>query len=207
MEQENTKTDEKKRKETKVMLFLFIIPILLLILLTGITVIGVYFVEQNGGSQTSQLIGLTALILIIAVILLFIGTWRIYFSTRYIQIPMWRWIASGFKGEPKLPFPRFSWATKSARAEAKSKMNKKQRACIWLGNICCFAGMILIINDVVWRWILTIKGERHLGSVSSILFWIGIFIFFTGICVSGLVYQRILKTRPLQKIDENNKNP
>lgn len=207
MEQENTKTDEKNSKKPKVMLYLFIIPILLLILLTGITVIGVYFVEQNGGSQTSQLIGLTALILIIAVILLFIGTWRIYFSTRYIQIPMWRWIASGFKGEPKLPFPRFSWATKSAKAEAKSKMNKKQRACIWLGNICASVGMISMLFGLVWHLIQDITGKSTLGSTSLTLFWVGTFMFFTGICVSGLVYQRIFKTRPLQKIDENNKNP
>lgn len=68
-------------------------------------------------------------------------------------------------------------------AKAKSKRNKKQLACMWLGNICGFAGVILIINDVVWRWILTIKGERHLGSVPFILFGIGIFIFFAGVFI------------------------
>lgn len=101
------------------MLFLFIIPILLLILLAGITVIGLHFIEQDGSSNTSQLMHLAALIVIIAVILLLIGAWRLWFSIRYIQIPTWRWIASGFKGEPNHP-------TKSVMAKAKQERNKKQ---------------------------------------------------------------------------------
>ena len=198
MGQENTKTDEENSKTPKVMLYLFIIPVLLLILLTGIIVIGVYFLGQDGRSQTSQLIGLGALIFIITIILLFIGAWRIYFSTRYLHLPIWRWIASGFKGEPKWPFPRFSWATKSAKSEAKSKMNKKQRACIWIGNICSALGVFFLLIAVSWRLVLDVTGERTIGSNANILFCVGIFIFFTGICVSGLVYQRILKTQPLQ---------
>lgn len=63
MEQTNTKTDEKNSKKTKVVLFLFIMPILFLILLAGITVIGIYLAPQDGGGETSQLIGLTTLIL------------------------------------------------------------------------------------------------------------------------------------------------
>lgn len=205
MEQENTKTDEKKRKERKVILFLWIIPMLLLFPLVGLLAIAVYFFPDGSSTdiEISQVIGLITIVVIIAALSLLITVWRLYSSVRYIQLPVWRWIVSGFKGEPKLPFPRFSWATKSARAEAKSKMNKKQRACIWLGNICSFVGMILIINRVAWRWILTIKGESIIDSVSLTLFWVGIFMFFTGICVSGLVYQRILKTQPLQnKQDE-----
>ena len=78
-------------------------------------------------------------------------------------------------------------------AQAKSKMNKKQRACVWFGNICGFVGIVLMIYDVAWRWIFTIKGENHTGSLPAKLFWIGILIFFTGTCVSGLVYHRVLK--------------
>ena len=70
VEQENSNTDEKNNKQPKVMLFLFIIPILLLILLTGIVLIGLHFIEQDGSSNTSQLMRLAALIVIIAVILL-----------------------------------------------------------------------------------------------------------------------------------------
>ena len=80
------------------MSFLFIIPILLLILLTGITVIGVYLVEQYSSGVTSQLIGLAAIGVIIAVVSILISTWSSYFSIRYLQIPLWRWIAGGFKG-------------------------------------------------------------------------------------------------------------
>jgi hypothetical protein len=183
MEQENSKTDEKNSEKPKVMLRVFIIPILLLMLLTGITVIGIHLVPQDDSGETSQLTGLTTLILIIAVILLFIGTWTIYFSTRYIQFPVWRWIASGVKGEPKLPFPRLPWATKSAMAKAKGKMNKKQRACMWLGNVCMLVGIIPITIGVVWFIVLDITGEHTVGSTSLILFWIGIFMFFTGVCI------------------------
>lgn len=181
VEQENSNTDEKNNKKPRVMLFLFIIPILLLILLTGITVIGVYFIEQDGSSNTSQLMRLVALTVIIAVIALSIGAWRIWFSIRYIQIPAWRWIASGFKRERNPP--GFPWATKSAMAKAKQERNKKQRAFMWLGRICCVAGVILSINYVVSGWIFTIKGERHFGGFGFVLFCAGIFIFFLGACI------------------------
>lgn len=202
MEQENiitNKENSNKRKFWK--LFLWIVPALFLILLAGFVVIRIYLVPQDDSSGMSQMTGLVMLIAFIMVIFVFMVVRFHYLEIRYIQLPVWRWMASGFKGEPKLPFPRFSWATKSARAEAKSKMNKKQRACIWLGNTCAVVGVILILVTRVWKIILDIRGEEYtVGSISSKLFWIGIFIFFTGICVSGLVYQRILKnTAPSRK--------
>lgn len=181
VEQENSNTDEKNNKQPKVMLFLFIIPILLLILLTGIVLIGLHFIEQDGSSNTSQVARLAALIVIISVILLSIGAWKIWFSIRYIQIPTWRWIASGFKGGGKLP--GFPWATRSAMAKARIERNKKQRALMWLGHICCVAGVILSINYVVSGWIFTIKGERHFGGFRFVLFCAGVFIFFLGMCI------------------------
>jgi len=181
VEQESSNTDGKNDKKPRAMLFLFIIPILLLILLAGITVIGLHFIEQDGSSNTSQLMHFAALIVIIAVILLLIGAWRLWFSIRYIQIPTWRWIASGFKGEPN--HPRFPWAPKSAMAKAKQERNKKQRALMWLGRICCVAGVILSINYIVSDWIFTTKTERHFGSIHFVLFCIGIFIFFLGVCI------------------------
>jgi hypothetical protein len=163
------------------MLFLFIIPILLLILLTGIILIGLHFIEQDGSSNTSQVARLAALIVIISVILLSIGAWKIWFSTRYIQIPTWRWIASGFKGGGKLP--GFPWATRSAMAKARIERNKKQRALMWLGRICCVAGVILNIYYIMSIWISTIKGERHFGGFRFVLFCAGVFIFFLGVCI------------------------
>ena len=163
------------------MLFLFIIPILLLILLTGIIVIGLHFIEQDGISNTSQMTRFAALIVIIAVISLSIGTWRLWSSIRYIQIPAWRWIASGSKGERShQPFP---WATKSAMAKAKQEGNKKQRALMWLGRICCAAGVIFSIYYIVSDWIFTIKGERHFGGFPFALSCAGVFIFFLGACI------------------------
>jgi hypothetical protein len=195
MEPNNTKPGEKNVKKTKFWkLFLWIVPTLLLILLAGFVVIRIYLVPQDGSSEISQLLGLSMLLLFIMVILIFMFVRFHYLEIRYLYIPVWRWIASGFKGEPELPFPRLAWAKKSVRAEAKSKMNKKQRACIWLGNICGFVGTILMLYGVVWRLILTIKGDRAVGHVSFILFFIGSFVFIAGLCVSGLVYQRVLKT-------------
>ena len=181
VEQENSNTGETTKKKPRVMLFLFIIPILLLILLTGIILIGLHFIEQDGSSNTSQVARLAALIVIIAVILLLIGAWRLWFSIRYIQIPTWRWIASGFKGEPN--HPRFPWATKSAMAKAKQERNKKQRALMWLGRICCVAGVILNIYYIVSIWISTIKGEHHFAGFRFVLFCAGVFIFFLGVCI------------------------
>jgi len=180
-EQENSDTGETNNKKPRVMLFLFIIPILLLILLTGIILIGLHFIEQDGSSNTSQVARLAALIVIISVILLSIGAWKIWFSIRYIQIPTWRWIAGGFKGEGN--HPRFPWATKSAMAKAKQERNKKQRALMWIGRICCAAGVIFSIYYVVSDWIFTIKGERHFGSFRFALFCAGVFIFFLGACI------------------------
>lgn len=180
-EQENSNTDGKNNKKPRVMLFLFIIPILLLILLTGIILIGLHFLEQDGSGNTSQVMRLAALTVIIAVILLLIGAWRLWSSIRYIQIPAWRWIAGGFKGEGN--HPHFPWATKSAMAKAKQERNKKQRALMWLGRICCVGGVILSIYYIVSDWIFTIKGERHFGGFRFALFCAGVFIFFLGVCI------------------------
>ena len=205
MERENTNACEKNVKKPKLGLFLFVIPILFLILLVGVIYIGIYLLEQSDRDVTSQVIGLAALVLIISVITLLTGTMVLYFSIRYLQIPVWRWIASGFKGEPKFPFPRLPWAKRSVRVEARSKMNKKQRACIWLGDICSFVGLVLMLYGTVWRSILIIKGDLAVGNVSLILLFVGSFIFIAGQCVSGLVYQRILKIRPFLEIDKRDK--
>ena len=196
MDLKSTNDKKEQNKETRPVLFLLIIPLLLAILLTGIAVIGVCLLEQSDRNMTSQLKGLGVLVAIIAVVLLLTGSLRLYSSVRYIQLPVWRWIARGFKGEPKLPFPRFSGATKSAKAKAKSKMDKKQRACIWLGNTCAVVGVILTLVTRMCHIVLDIRGEEYsAGSIWSKLFWVGIILLFTGICVSGLVYKRILKTR------------
>lgn len=149
---------------------------------------------QNRNSEGWEIFALAGIVLFLSTMFFMACMWLHYLEIRWLYIPCWRWMASGCKGEPKLPFPRFSWATKSARAEAKSKMNKKQRACIWFGNTCSGLGAILLLIAVLWRLVLTITGEETIGSTANILFGIGIFIFFAGICVSGLVYQRILKT-------------
>ncbi len=49
-----------------------------------------------------------------------------------------------------------------------------------LGCICGSVGTILMMNDVVWRWIFTLRGERHYGSIPFQLFWVGLFVFFMG---------------------------
>lgn len=174
------------------MLFLFIIPILLLILLTVITVIGVYFVEQNGGSQTSQLIGLTALILIIAVILLFIGTWRIYFSTRYLQIPAWRWIAGGFKGKPD--FPHIGLAIrKSKDTKHYKEMNKIERICMLLGYFFQLFGIVLLVIGISWFLVLDLTRKGTVGSIALTLFCVGALLYILGAFINYICTRKDTK--------------
>ena len=106
MDQKNIKNNEKKCKLTRPVLLIWIVPLLLLIILTIITVVGVHLLESSDGSITSQVKSLGVLVVIIAVILLLTGASSLYSSIRYMQIPIWRWIAKGFKGQPDLPWIR-----------------------------------------------------------------------------------------------------
>jgi uncharacterized membrane protein HdeD (DUF308 family) len=105
MDPNSTGNNAKQGKQTR--------PVLLLILLTGITVIGVYLLEQSDSNMTSQLKGLVVLVIIIGVLLLLIGSLQLYSSVRYIQFPTWRWMASGFKGKPVVPWLQKSKETKT----------------------------------------------------------------------------------------------
>lgn len=73
--------------------------------------------------------------------------------------------------------------TWSQMAKAEHKRNRRQRVFRWLGSICGAVGAILMIQDVVWRWIFTIRGERHIGSVPFILFCAGVLVFSLGVCL------------------------
>ena len=189
MDTKSTNDNEKQCKPTRPVLFLWIIPLLLLILLTGITLIGVYLVEKYCSSLTSQMIGLGTLVTVMVAILLLVGILRVYYSIRYMQIPAWRWIACGFKGEPG--YPHLPWLRKSEIAKAKSMINKRQRACMWLGNICSVVGTILIINGVVWRWIFRIRGDRNVGRIPFKLLLAGAFILIAVSVLSGSVGQLV----------------
>ena len=105
---------KKKYRRTRPVLLIWVVPLLLLILLTIITVVGVHLLESSDGSITSQVKSLGVLVLIIAVILLLAGALILYSSIRYMQIPIWRWISKGFKGEPDLP-----WIKKPQKRETE----------------------------------------------------------------------------------------
>ena len=77
----------------------------------------------------------------------------------------------------------FPWLRKLKMAKSISKMNKKQKACMWLGRICSAIGTILIIIGVVWRWIFTIRGDRFVGSIQYKIFWVGAITLFAGLCI------------------------
>jgi len=184
MKQEYINARGNNVKKTKFWkLFLWIMPALFLIFLAGFVFIRIYLVSLNASSEVLQLIDISMLLLFIMVILFFLFVMFHYLEIRYFYIPVWRWIVSGFKGKPELPFPRFPWATKAEMTKAKSKMNKKQRACMWLGNVCMLVGIIPITIGVLWFLVLDITGEHTVGSTSLILFWVGIFMFFTGVCI------------------------
>ena len=121
MERDNLNSDEAKTIRTKVVFCVWILPILSLLLLVGITSIGAYFIleqvlEQDSSISPTQ-IRIWATISGIAGVLFFIAcVLRHYYDVRYTQIPVWRWIASGFKGEPNLP-----WMTKTKKVKTKKK--------------------------------------------------------------------------------------
>ena len=77
-----------------------------------------------------------------------------------------------------------------------TKMNRRQqkKACVWLGRICSVAGVLITISSVVWRWIVTIKGDRIGSSNSFKIALVGAVTFFAGLC-----FIRISKP-----IDNNN---
>jgi len=117
MERDNHNSDEAKRIRTKVVFFVWILPILSLLLLVGITFIGAYFILEQDSSISPTQIRIWATILGIVTVLFFIAcVLRHYYDVRYTQIPVWRWIASGFKGEPNLP-----WMTKTKKVKTKKK--------------------------------------------------------------------------------------
>ena len=91
-------------------------------------------------------------------------------------------MANGCKGEPKFPFQLFSWQTKSGRARAKSKMNKKQRACMWLGDICTVVGIISLAIGVVWYIVQDITGELRVALPHYIVL-VGLLIIFAGVVI------------------------
>jgi len=116
MEQEKDNIDEIKKTGTKAVFFIWILPILSLVLLTAVTVIGVHFLEQDSSISPSRLIRIATISVIVVVLFIIAGFLHHYYCIRYMQIPLWRWMASGFKGEPDLP-----WIKKSKKPEAKGK--------------------------------------------------------------------------------------
>lgn len=111
MERDNHNGDEAKRIRTKVVFFVWILPILSLLLLVGITLIGVYFILEQDSSISPTQIRIFATILIVVTVLFSVScVLRHYYSVRYTQIPIWRWIASGFESELNLP-----WKTRKTR--------------------------------------------------------------------------------------------
>lgn len=118
MNSQSTDDKEKQYKQTRPVLLLWIIPLLLLLVLTGITLIGVRLLERSDGDLTSQLKGLGVLVIIIAVILLSIGSLCLYTSVRYTHLPVWRWIASRFKCKSILPWIK-------SQKELKQKDNRR----------------------------------------------------------------------------------
>jgi drug/metabolite transporter (DMT)-like permease len=177
MEQNNSKKDKKNNKKPKVMLFLFIIPILLLILLTGITIIGVYLLEQDTSGATSQLIAfLTPLIVIIVVVILLM---RHYYSIRYLQFPLWRWIAGGFKGKPDVPHIGLA-IRKSKDAKHYKEMSRIGRICMLSGFVCQLSGIVILIIGISWFLVLDLTHKGIVGSIALTLFCVGALLYILG---------------------------
>jgi hypothetical protein len=180
MEQENTKTDEKNIKKPNVM-FHLIILLLLIFLLVGLVALLAYFLPSDSSAdiEISQLIGLITVVVIIAAITLLISAWRLHFSVRYIQLPVWRWMIGGCKGKPDTPLAR-NFITREQIAEAKKKMSRSQHVWMWGGNVCAGLGGILLLIAVFWRLVLAITFKETIGSTANMLFLVGFLMIISG---------------------------
>ena len=182
----------RAKKERVARLFTWITVILSLAILVGFTGIRIYVWMQGDNGEASELLAWSA---VLSGILCFVGTWTIYASVRWIQIPIWRWMIGGFKGAPDTPLAR-SVITREQITEAKKKMSRLQRIWMWVGNVCMTLGVLFMLIGVLWYIVLDVTGERSVGSVASMLFWAGILILFLGMCIfrisiSGAKYRTL----------------
>ena len=169
--------DTQKRKPMR--LFTWITAILSLVILVGFTGIGIYDWMLGDNGEASELLAWSA---VLSGILCFVGTWTIYASVRWIQIPIWRWMIGGFKGAPNTPLAR-SVITREQIAEAKKKMSKLQRILMWVGNVFAALGLICLLIGGLWHLVLDVTGKGTIGSTANMLFLVGILILFLGMCI------------------------
>ena len=182
----------RAKKERVARLFTWITVILSLAILVGFTGIGIYVWMQGDNGEASELLALSGKFIVLSGILCFVGTWTIYASVRWIQIPIWRWMIGGFKGAPDTPFAR-SVITREQIAEAKKKMSRLQHIWMWVGNVCTALGVIFMLIGVLRFLVLDVKGERTVGSVGSWLFWAGVLIFFLGVLIVRMSMKKAAK--------------
>ena len=172
--------DTQKRKPMR--LFTWITAILSLVILAGTAGIGIYIWMTGDNGKASELFALSIVFIGITGILCFVFTWKTYASIRWIQIPIWRWMIGGFKGAPDTPLAR-SVITREQIAEAKKKIGRLQRILMWVGNVFAALGVICLLIAVPWRFVLSVTGERTIGSTANMLLYVGILILFLGMCI------------------------
>ncbi|HUW20508.1 MAG TPA: hypothetical protein VMW16_14520 [Sedimentisphaerales bacterium] len=192
--------DTQKRKHMK--LFTRITAILSLVILVGFTGIGIYVWMQGDNGEASEVLAWSGGFIIFAGILCFIGTWILYGSIRWIQIPAWRWMAGGFKGTPETPLTRFVM-TREQIAEAKKEMSRLQRIWMWVGNVCASLGVIFLLVAVTWRLVLDVTGERTTGSTANMIFVVGVLTFFLGVLIVRMSMKRGAKNRYSEDLNKD----
>ena len=171
--------DTQNRKPMR--LFTWITVILSLVFLVGFTSIGIYIWMLGDNGEISELFDLAVVFIGVAGIFCFVVTWKTYAFCR-LQIPVWRWMIGGFKGTADTPLAR-SVITREQIAEAKKKMSRLQRIFMWVGNVFTALGVICLLIAVPWRLVLSVTGERTIGSTANMLLYVGILILFLGMCI------------------------
>ena len=78
-----------------------------------------YVLEQGPNISPFRIRLIAAITLFAAVSCIIVWVLSHYYSIRYMHIPVWRWIVSGFRGEPNLP-----WMRKATRVKPKEKKDK-----------------------------------------------------------------------------------
>jgi hypothetical protein len=153
MEQGNT-DNIPKTDDKKIESIFWSIVLGSLFLFAVIICVGLYLMAKDFNELASYLICLGIAAM---------GSFIVYGPLRrYLKIPIWRWSVSRCTAD---------------------KMNKTHKLCMWLGKSCSLAGAIFIMNQIAWRWIFTIRGDRLVGSLPSKISWVGFIVMLVGICI------------------------
>jgi|GEM_PF-4169622 len=118
-----------------------------------------------------------------------LGVYRSYLSIRYSQLPAWRWIWRGGKGEGDTGWP--PCGERLVELQARRFRNRKQRICCWVGRMLILLGAVVIVVYFIFDTVYRKTGDRDRWLV-SVLVLLGA---LTGLTIGTALVARSLPQR------------